>query len=67
MSNDWIFVVGLLVVLAIVCGLYMRRERQVMRLMAGVADQLGSLRVDGAQDARGSGEDRGSPPNLFTK
>jgi hypothetical protein len=23
--------------------------------------------VDGAQDARGSGEDRGSPPNLFTK
>ena len=46
MSNDWIFVVGLLVVLAIVCGLYMRRERQVMRLMAGVADQLGSLRSE---------------------
>ena len=46
MSNEWIFVVGLLVVLAIVCGLYMRRERQVMRLMAGVADQLGSLRSE---------------------
>jgi hypothetical protein len=44
-------------------------ERQVRRLQMRIAkaEKEGKRGVVGGAEARRSGEDRGSPPNLFTK